>query len=103
MERRRFKQLAPLEKRLAAHARRLGKEAMGLPPGLEREKLIRRARQAETASDVSLMPEIIGPAALYDRPAVNRNWQSFDSIEVIGVATIVLSWAILGLVAFYTL
>jgi hypothetical protein len=50
MERRRFKQSAPLELRLADQAERLRKEARGIPPGIEREKLLRRARQAETAA-----------------------------------------------------
>jgi len=50
MERRRFKQGAPLELRLADQAERLRKEARGTPPGIEREKLLRRARQAETAA-----------------------------------------------------
>jgi hypothetical protein len=50
MERRRFKQSAPLELRLAEQAERLRKEARGTPPGIEREKLLRRARQAETAA-----------------------------------------------------
>jgi hypothetical protein len=49
MERRRFKQTTPLELRLTAEAERLRKEARGTPPGIERERLIRRARQAETA------------------------------------------------------
>jgi hypothetical protein len=50
MERRRFKQSAPLELRLADQAERLRKEARGTPQGIEREKLLRRARQAETAA-----------------------------------------------------
>ncbi len=50
MQRRRFKQGAPLELRLADQAERLRKEARGTPPGIEREKLLRRARQAETAA-----------------------------------------------------
>jgi len=50
MQRRRFKQGAPLELRLADQAERLRKEAKGTPPGIEREKLLRRARQAETAA-----------------------------------------------------
>jgi hypothetical protein len=45
-ERRRFTQTEPLEKRLADEITRLRKE----PPGIERERLIRKARQAETAS-----------------------------------------------------
>jgi predicted trehalose synthase len=49
-QRRRFKQAEPLEQRLADEVQRLRKEAQGTPPGIERERLIRRARQAETAS-----------------------------------------------------
>jgi hypothetical protein len=51
-ERRRFKQLAPLDQRLAEQAERLRKEAQGTPPGVARDKLIRRARLAETSSDM---------------------------------------------------
>jgi hypothetical protein len=50
MQRRRFQQSAPLDQRLKEQAERLRKEAKGTPPGIEREKLIRQARQAETAS-----------------------------------------------------
>jgi hypothetical protein len=49
-ERRRFEQIDPLDNRLLEEAVRLGKEAMGTPPGIERERLIRRARQAEAAA-----------------------------------------------------
>lgn len=48
MQRRRFKQTIPLDQRLEEHAARLRKEAEGTPPGIERENLIRKARQAET-------------------------------------------------------
>jgi hypothetical protein len=41
---------APLDQRLIQEAQRLRKQAKGTPPGIEREKLIRKARQAETAS-----------------------------------------------------
>jgi hypothetical protein len=51
--RRRFKQTKSLEERLAEEAKRLREEAKLLPPCAEREKLIRRARQAETGSHVS--------------------------------------------------
>jgi hypothetical protein len=50
MLRRRFKKLPPLDLRLAEQAKRLRKEAQGTPPGVERDKLIRQARQAETAA-----------------------------------------------------
>ena len=53
MERRRFKQDAPLDQRLADHAKRLRNEARGTPPGIKRDDLIRRARQAETAARMS--------------------------------------------------
>ncbi len=49
MERRRVKQEASLEERLAGQARRLRDEAEMLPPGGERDGLIRRARQTEIA------------------------------------------------------
>jgi hypothetical protein len=52
MQRRRFTQTEPLEKRLADEVSRLRKEARGTPPGIERERLIRKARQAETASHI---------------------------------------------------
>jgi hypothetical protein len=49
-ERRRFTQTTSLEGRLADEAKRLRKQAQGTPPGIERERLVRSARQAETAS-----------------------------------------------------
>ena len=48
--RRRFKQIQVLEERLSEQAERLRKEARGTPPGVERERLIRRIRQIETAA-----------------------------------------------------
>lgn len=53
MQRRRFKQTTSLEERLAEQAQRLRLEAKLLPPGIERERAIRKARQAETGSHVS--------------------------------------------------
>jgi hypothetical protein len=53
MQRRRFKQVKSLEERLAEEAKKLREEAKLLPPGAEREKMIRKARQAETGSHVS--------------------------------------------------
>jgi hypothetical protein len=47
---RRFKEMDPLDKFLSEEAERLRKEARGTPPGVERDKLIRRARLAETAA-----------------------------------------------------
>jgi hypothetical protein len=49
---RRFKQSVPIDQRLIEQAKRLRKEAKGIPPGVEREKLIRRARQVETAAHI---------------------------------------------------
>jgi hypothetical protein len=51
-QRRSFKQSAPLDQRLEEQAKRLRKEAKGTPPGVEREKLIRQARQAEMAAHI---------------------------------------------------
>jgi len=42
----------PLQDLIALHALRLKEEAQSLRPGPERDGLIRRARQAETASHV---------------------------------------------------
>lgn len=60
-ERRRFTQTEPLEKQLTAEAARLRKEARGTPPGIERDRLVRRARQAETTSH---MPEWLASGEL---------------------------------------
>jgi len=53
MQRRRITQIDLLEVRLANEATRLRKEAQGTPHGVERERLMRRARQAETGSHIS--------------------------------------------------
>jgi hypothetical protein len=47
---RRFTPSAPLDQRLSEQAECMRKEAQGTPPGVARDKLIRRARQAETAA-----------------------------------------------------
>lgn len=53
-ERRRINQpMDVLEKQLASEAERLREEAMKLKPGVERDALFRKARQAETGSHVS--------------------------------------------------
>ena len=41
-----------LYQRLNNKAQRLRKEARGTQPGIERERLIRKARRAETASNI---------------------------------------------------
>ena len=53
MKRRRFKQTETLEQRLAEEAIRLREEAKLLPPGAVREAMLRKARQAETGSQMS--------------------------------------------------
>jgi hypothetical protein len=53
MERRYVKHQIPFEERLASHARRLRDEAKKLRPGSDRDDLVRRARQAETASHLT--------------------------------------------------
>lgn len=50
MQRRRIQHDIPLDQRLIEEAQRLRKEAKGTYPGIERERLIRKARQAETAA-----------------------------------------------------
>ena len=53
MLRRRFRQTQSLEERLAEEAQRLRTETKLLPPSAVRDDLIRRARQAETASHMN--------------------------------------------------
>lgn len=53
MDRRRFTQTQSLEERLAEEAKRLRAEAKLLRPGMARDALIRRARQAETGAHMS--------------------------------------------------
>jgi broad specificity phosphatase PhoE len=52
MEKRTFNKSAPLDQRFEEQAKRLRREAKGTPPEIEREKLIRLARQAETAAHI---------------------------------------------------
>ena len=52
MQRRHITQTESLEARLANEATKLRKEARGTPHGVERERLMRRARQAETGSHI---------------------------------------------------
>ena len=52
MQRRQFTQTVTLDERLEEIAERLRREARGTPPGVERDKLLRRARQAETAAHI---------------------------------------------------
>ena len=49
----RIKHTATFEERLAEQAHDLREQAKAMPPGVEREALIRRARQAETASHMN--------------------------------------------------
>ena len=50
MQRGRSKQTSSLDQRLEEEAKRLRDEARGTPPGVRRDRLIRRARGAEAAS-----------------------------------------------------
>lgn len=53
LKRHHFKQIQSFEERLADEAVRLRAQASKLPPCAERDKLLRRARQDETASHLS--------------------------------------------------
>jgi hypothetical protein len=53
MKRRRFKQETSLEERLAKQARESRERAGQLPPGKERELLLKRARQADAAARIN--------------------------------------------------
>lgn len=48
--RRRIKQTTSLRDRLSSFAKQVSENASRLPPGPERESLLKKARQAETAS-----------------------------------------------------
>jgi hypothetical protein len=52
-QRRRIIQSSALEIRLTEEAERLREKAKELPPGADREALLRKARQAETGSHMS--------------------------------------------------
>lgn len=52
-QRRRIKQITSLEDRLAREAERLREQAKKLPPGAERETLLRKARQCDAGSHMS--------------------------------------------------
>lgn len=52
-KRRRFKQEHSLEVRLTEEAKSLRDEASGLPPSIEKEELLKKARQAETGAHMS--------------------------------------------------
>jgi hypothetical protein len=53
MERVRFKQLTSLDQRLSERADSLRKEARGTLPGVQRDRLLRLARQAETGAQIN--------------------------------------------------
>jgi hypothetical protein len=53
MQRRRLTQTLALEERLGQEAERLRAKAKTLPPGAEREELIRKAREAEIGSHIN--------------------------------------------------
>jgi hypothetical protein len=51
-QRRRVKQSQPLKQRLIEQVKRWREEAKLMGPGVEREALLRKARQAETAAHI---------------------------------------------------
>jgi hypothetical protein len=51
-KRRRFKQTTSLSDRLASFAKSARERAAQLAPGIDRDELLRKARQADTASDL---------------------------------------------------
>ena len=52
-QRRRFKQTVSLQDRISSFAETARKVAALLPPGAERDVLLRKARQADTASNLT--------------------------------------------------
>jgi hypothetical protein len=53
MQRKRTKHATTLQERLAAEAKELRERASELPPGLERDRLLRKARQDDTAAQMT--------------------------------------------------
>jgi hypothetical protein len=60
MERRRSKRFLTLKDRLALYANEVREGASLLPPGIERDILIKKARQADTASQLEDWAEAAG-------------------------------------------
>ena len=52
-KRRRFRQTRSLEERLLAQAKSLREEARALPVGIAKERLMQKARRADTAAHLS--------------------------------------------------
>jgi hypothetical protein len=52
IKRRRFKQATSLAERLMENAEQLRQQLVELPPGPERDSLVKRIRQSETASHI---------------------------------------------------
>jgi hypothetical protein len=50
---RRFDQILSLEERLSEESSRLRKVAKGTPPGIERDRLLRKAKQLESTVQIS--------------------------------------------------
>jgi hypothetical protein len=53
LKRRRFKQTSLLEERIRDQAKRVRDEANNLPPGKERDALLKKARDADAAEKVN--------------------------------------------------
>ena len=53
MQRRRFRQITSLEQRLAEEAQRLREQAKKLPPGPDRERLLRKVREDEMVAQMA--------------------------------------------------
>ena len=78
--RRRFKQTYALEVRLANEAMRLKEAAKTTPPGIKRERLLRRAPQAGTGAHISewrRSPGLRSPTKTYP-----TNYQSLLQLRV---------------------
>ncbi|MGY3478568.1 hypothetical protein [Bradyrhizobium ottawaense] len=70
--RRRFKQSISLKDRLALFAKEASEKASKLPPGPERESLLKKARQAETATRVDEWATDCGQPAPLETSSVSE-------------------------------
>jgi hypothetical protein len=61
LERRHFKQTTPLNDRLTAFVEEARQKATELPPGPERDEMLKKARQADTACQLDAWANSLGP------------------------------------------
>jgi hypothetical protein len=72
MQRRPKEHVKPLDLRLTSESQRLRKEAKGMPPGIELERLVHRARQSESRYPSAGMAQVGGGPQIISGPPTGR-------------------------------